>query len=78
MSCCVHGEVVCDWLKSTMEALVRNIEPTEFIKSFREGSKAFIVQRGSSGSSRYLEVAMYTVGGRRVLIMIPKGREGQG
>lgn len=41
------GKLCVVWLKSTVEALVRNPKVTEFIKSFREGNKAFIIQKGS-------------------------------
>ncbi|GLT69620.1 hypothetical protein SLA2020_417570 [Shorea laevis] len=61
-----------------MEELVRNSDPKDFIKSFREGLKVTIIQRGSNMSGRFLEVAVYEVGGRRGLIMVPKGREGRG
>jgi hypothetical protein len=37
-----------------------------------------IAERGSNISGRFLEVAMYAVGGQRSLIMIPEGREGWG
>jgi hypothetical protein len=72
------GSLCSGWLSSTMEELVRNTDSKDFIKSFREGSKVTIVQRGSNVSDRFLEVAVYAVGGRRGLIMVPEGREGQG
>lgn len=66
------------WLKSTLKVLVCSPEAKDFIQSFREGSKAFIVQRGSNRSNQYFEVGVYVVGGRRGLIVIPEGREGWG
>jgi len=56
-----------------VEALVPNPETMDFIKTFWEGSRAFIIQRGSNRLGWYLEVAEYTAGDRRGLIMIPKG-----
>lgn len=49
------GKLCGAWLKSTVE-LVRNPKAMEFIKSFREEFKAFIIQRGSNRSCWYLEV----------------------
>jgi hypothetical protein len=72
------GALCTGWLSSTVEELVRNSGSTDFIKSFREGSKVSIAQRGSNNSGRFLEVAVYALGGRRSLIMIPEGREGRG
>jgi hypothetical protein len=48
----------------------------EFVKSFREGPKVLIVRRGGNNSCRFLEVAVYAVGGQRWLILIPEGRVG--
>jgi hypothetical protein len=62
------GSLHSGWLSSTME-LVQNSDSKDFIKSFREGSKVTIVQRGSNLSGRFLEVAVYAMGGRRGLIM---------
>jgi len=43
-SCVVFlGKLCAAWLKSTVEVVVCNPEAIEFIKLFREGSKAFIV-----------------------------------
>ena len=36
------GKLCIDWLKTMVEALVRNTTVTKFIKSFREGSKSFL------------------------------------
>lgn len=72
------GKINVVLLKNKMETLVWKLEVMKFIKSSREGNKAFIVQRGSNRSSRYLEVAEYVVGGRRGLIVIPERRERRG
>jgi hypothetical protein len=67
------GNLCAAWLESMVEALVPNPETMDFIKTFWEGSRAFIIQRGSNRLGWYLEVAEYTAGDRRGLIMIPKG-----
>jgi hypothetical protein len=66
------------WLVSTMENLLRFSGDKEFVKSFREGSKVLIVRRGSNPASRYFELAVYAVGGRRGIILILEGRGGRG
>lgn len=50
---------------------------SEFIKSSRDGNKAFIVQSGFNRYGRYLEsgVVEYTMDGHRGLIVISKERE---
>jgi len=48
----------------------------EFVKSFKEGPKVLIVQSGGNSSGRFLEVAVYRVGGWKGLILILEGREG--
>lgn len=58
--------------------IVRNTEVTKFIKSSRDGNKAFIAQRCFNRFGWYLEVIQYVVGGPRGLIVIPEGREGRG
>jgi hypothetical protein len=66
------------WLASTMENLQWCPGEKDFIKSFREGSKVIIARRGGNAAERFLEVAVYGVGGRRGIIYIPKGRDGRG
>ncbi len=61
-----------------VEEVLRNPEVEDFVKSFRQGSKVTIVQRGGNRFGRFLEVAGYAVGGRRGLVLFPKGRDGQG
>jgi hypothetical protein len=67
-----------EWLASTMEILLGYLEDQEFIKSLREGSKILIAWRGSNQAGHFLEVAVFKLGGRKGLILIPKGRGGWG
>jgi hypothetical protein len=50
----------------------------EFVKSFREGTKVLIVSRGGNKDGRFFETAAYGMGGRRGILLIPKGRGGWG
>jgi hypothetical protein len=52
------GNLCFEWMRFKVEVLVHNTEVKKFIHSFREGSKAFIVQRGSNEAGRFLGVAM--------------------
>jgi len=61
-----------------MEVLVQKIKVTKFIKSSRDGNKAFIVQRCSNRFDRYLEVSKYAVGWCGGLIVVSEGCEGWG
>jgi hypothetical protein len=77
------GEIVInsqcsEWLALTMENLLGYPEDQEFIKSFREGSKIVITRRGSNQAGRFLEVAVFGLGGRKGFILIPEGRGGWG
>jgi hypothetical protein len=67
-----------EWLALTMENLQWCPEEKDFIRSFREGSKVLLVRRGGNAAGRFLEVAVYGVGGRRGIIFIPEGRDGRG
>lgn len=42
------------WLVSKVEELSLLSEDTEFVKSFREGPKAFIVRKGGNSCGRFL------------------------
>jgi len=55
------------WLISMMESLLWYPGEKDFVRSFREGSKVLIVRRGGNVAGRFLEVAVYAVGGRRGL-----------
>lgn len=59
------------WLVSMVQELMRFPGDKEFV---REGPKVLIVRRGGNNSCRFLEVAVYTVGGQRGLILIPEDR----
>jgi hypothetical protein len=77
------GEIVVnsqcsEWLALTMENLLDCPEDQEFIKSFREGSKIVFTRRGSNQAGRFLEVAVFGMGGRKWFILILEGRGGWG
>lgn len=54
-----------DWLYSTVEGVLWCPEDKDYVRSFREGSKVLIVRRGGNAAGRFLEVAVFAVGGRR-------------
>jgi hypothetical protein len=77
------GEIVIssqcsEWFALTMEILLGYPKDQEFIKSFREGSKIVITRRGSNQAGRFLEVAVFGLGGRKWFILIPEGSGGWG
>jgi hypothetical protein len=57
------GSQCIAWLLSMLEEALHNPGYKDFVKSFREGSKVTIVQRGENSFGRVLEVAVYDVGG---------------
>jgi hypothetical protein len=61
-----------------MESLLWYLGENDFVRSFKEGSKVLIVRQGGNPAGRFLEVAVYAMGGRRGIIYIPEGYEGQG
>jgi hypothetical protein len=61
-----------------MEVALQNPGVEDFVKSFREDSKALLVRRGGNRDGRFLELAVYAEGGRKGLILLPEGREGRG
>jgi hypothetical protein len=67
-----------EWLASTLDILLGFPEDQEFIKSFRKGSKILIAQRGSNHAGRFLEAAIFSLGGWKGLILISEGRGGWG
>jgi hypothetical protein len=67
------GSLSIAWLISNVEEVLRDPGDEEFVKSFREESKAIIVRRGGSKARRFLEVAVYVEGGWRGLVMFPEG-----
>jgi hypothetical protein len=74
----VLGTRCTAWLLSMVEEVLRNPGIEGFVKSFRERSKVTITWRGKNRSGLFLEVAVYTVGGRKRLILFPEGRDGRG
>lgn len=71
------GAQSCGWLLSTLESVLR-FTGKDFIRSFREGSKVFIVRRGGNTAGSFIEVAAYALGGLKGIIYIPEGRNGWG
>jgi hypothetical protein len=65
-------------LLSMLEEALCNPGLVDFVKSYREGSKVTIVRRGENSASRFLEVAVYDMGGRKGLVLFPEGRNGRG
>lgn len=61
-----------------MEVLLGFPSDKEFIKSFREGATVFIVRRDQNKDGQYLEAAVYGVGERRGILLIPEGCGGWG
>jgi len=53
-------------------------EEQDFIKSFREGSKVLIAQRGGNRAGHFLEATAFGLGGQKGFIFIPEGRGGRG
>jgi hypothetical protein len=64
--------------KKLIEKLLRLLEDTDFINSFREENKAFIAKKGCNKAGRFLEVADYAMGGCRGLFVVPVGEEWRG
>lgn len=71
------GKYSVAWLKKAVEKMVRLEEDFAFIKSSREGNRAFIAQKGSNKASRFMEVVEYTMGGHLGLIIVLEGHEEQ-
>lgn len=71
------GPLCTTRLASTME-LLWCLGVEDFIKSFREGSKVFIVGRGGNKDNWFLKVTVYIVNGWRWILLLPKGHEGWG
>jgi hypothetical protein len=71
------GSLNVAWLISKVEEVIRDPGDEEFVKSFRDESKAIILWRGGNKAGRFLEVAVYAEGGQRGLVMFPEGRGGR-
>jgi hypothetical protein len=61
-----------------MEELMGFPGDSDFVKSFREGSKVSIVCRVENKNGRFLEAAAYGVRGRRGFLLVLEGRGGWG
>jgi len=72
------GERCVAWLLLMVEEVLRDRGSELFVKSFREGLKVTIIRLGGNSSGRFLEVAVYDVGGRRGMVVFPEGRDGRG
>jgi hypothetical protein len=53
------------WLLATVEEALNEPVKKDFVTSYREDVKAFMVRGGGNKASRYLEVATYAEGGRK-------------
>jgi hypothetical protein len=66
------------WLLATVEEALKEPVKKDFVMSYREDVKALMVRRGGNKAGCYLEVAVFTEGGRKGVIWFPEGREGWG
>jgi hypothetical protein len=64
------------WLVDTVEEVCKVKE--DIAKSFCEGDKAMMVHGGANKAGRFLEVAVFTEGGRKGGVWIPEGQDGWG
>jgi hypothetical protein len=53
------------WVVATMKEALRSQGVEDFVKSYREDSKAWIVRKGYNKDGCFLEQAVYAVGGQR-------------
>jgi hypothetical protein len=72
------GKYCVEWLKKAVERMVLMDEDQPFTESLRDGNKAFFAQRGVNRAGCFLELAVYAVGGRKGLIIVPEGRDKRG
>ncbi len=61
-----------------MKEALRSQGVEDFVQSFREYSKAWIVWKGYNKDGCFLELAVFAVGGRSGFILFPEGRGGRG
>jgi hypothetical protein len=66
------------WVVATMKEALWSHGVQDFVKSFQEDSKAWIVRKDCKKASCFLELAVYAVGGRRRFILFSEGRGGRG
>jgi hypothetical protein len=74
----VLGSECSAWLLSVVEEVLGHLEIEDFVKSFREGSSVTFTRVGENRSGRFLEVAVFAMGGRKRRVCFPEGRDGQG
>jgi hypothetical protein len=72
------GKYCVEWLKKAVERMVLLDEDQPFTESSRDGNKAFFAQRGVNHAGCFLELAEYSVGGPKGLIIVPEGRDKRG
>jgi len=66
------------WVLVAVKEALLSQGTEDFVKSFREEAKAWIVRIGNNKDGRFLELAVDAEGGRRWLILFPEGRGVQG
>jgi hypothetical protein len=65
------------WLMATVEKALKD-PGLDFVKYFREDTKALMVRGSGNKAGRFLEVVAYAEGGRKGAIWLPQGRGGWG
>ena len=65
-------------LLTYVEDLMSNIPPGNFARTFRDGSKVFILQLGSNVHGSFLMISKLLHGPRKGSIIVPEGRLGSG
>jgi len=74
----VLGSECSAWLLSVVEEVLGHPEAEDLVKTFREGSSATFTRLGENRSGRFLEVAVFTMGGRKGRVCFLGGRDGRG
>ena len=65
-------------LLTIVEELMSNIPPRNFARTFRDGSKVFILQLGSNAHGSFLTISELLHGRRKGSIIVPEGKLGSG
>jgi hypothetical protein len=65
------------WLMATVKKALKDPD-LDFVKYFREDTKALMVRGNGNKAGRFLEVVAYAEGGRKGAIWLPEGRGGWG
>jgi hypothetical protein len=66
------------WLVDTVEEASQSQAKVDIAKSYREGDKALMVHGGVNKAGSFLEVVVFTEGGRKGIILLLEGRGGRG